>query len=77
MFETKEGRKLPYHNMFVFSPVSTYESEDYKASGFKAEKKKPHLHEKKVKKVYVVDLLMGDEDRGSVLAPALWISQFP
>ncbi len=40
MFETKDGRKLPYHNMFVFSPVSTYESEDYKASGFKAEKKK-------------------------------------
>ena len=26
--------------MYVFSPVSTYESEDYKARGFKAEKKK-------------------------------------
>ena len=40
MFETDNGRRLPYHNMFVFSPVSSFESEDYKASGFKAEKKK-------------------------------------
>lgn len=39
-FEPEKGRKVPYHNMFVFSPVSTYESDDYKASGFKAEKKK-------------------------------------
>lgn len=39
-FEPKGGRKIPYYNMFVFSPVSTYESDDYKASGFKAEKKK-------------------------------------
>lgn len=40
MFEPKPGEKRPYHNMYVFSPVSTYESEDYKASGFKADKKK-------------------------------------
>lgn len=40
MFETNTGRRLPYYNMFVLSPVSTYESEDYKARGFKAEKKK-------------------------------------
>ena len=40
MFEANNGWRLPYHNMFVFSPVSTFESEDYKASGFKAEKKK-------------------------------------
>ncbi len=40
MFEAAKDRKLPYYNMFVFSPVSTYESEDYKAFGFKAEKKK-------------------------------------
>ena len=40
MFETSNGRRLPYYNMFVFSPVSTFESDDYKASGFKAEKKK-------------------------------------
>lgn len=39
-FEPEKGRKVPYHNMFVFSPASTYESDDYKASGFKAEKKK-------------------------------------
>ncbi len=40
LFETKGGEKVSYYNMFVFSPVSTYESEDYKAFGFKAEKKK-------------------------------------
>ena len=40
MFELKDGSKRPYYNMFVFSPVSTFESDDYKASGFKAEKKK-------------------------------------
>jgi len=39
-FEPTPGEKRAYYNMFVFSPVSTYESEDYKASGFKAEKKK-------------------------------------
>ena len=39
-FEGKDGKKQPYHNMFVFSPVSTYVSDDYEASGFKAEKKK-------------------------------------
>lgn len=36
----KGGEKRPYFNMYVFSPVSTYTSEDYEASGFKAEKKK-------------------------------------
>ncbi len=40
MFETRDGRRVPYFNMFVFSPVSTYSSEDYQAFGFKAEKKK-------------------------------------
>ena len=32
--------KRPYYNMYVIAPVSTYSSEDYKASGMKAEKKK-------------------------------------
>ena len=40
LFETKDGRKVPYYNMFVFSPVSSYASEDYQAFGLKAEKKK-------------------------------------
>lgn len=40
LFETQDGRRLPYFNMFVFSPVSTYSSPDYQAFGFKAEKKK-------------------------------------
>ena len=39
-FEKQDGTKQPYYNMFVLSPVSTYESDDYKASGLKAEKKK-------------------------------------
>lgn len=39
--DTKEGtEKRDYFNMYVISPVSSYESEDYKASGLKAEKKK-------------------------------------
>lgn len=39
-FETERGEKQPYFNMYVISPVSTYQSEDYQAFGFKAEKKK-------------------------------------
>ena len=31
---------MPYANMFVLSPVSSYESEDYRALGIKAEKEK-------------------------------------
>ena len=40
MFETDKGEKMPYHNMYVASPVSSYVSNDYQASGMKAEKKK-------------------------------------
>lgn len=40
MFETQFGQRRSYYNMYVFSPVSSYQSEDYRASGFKAEKKK-------------------------------------
>ena len=40
LFELKSGEKRPYHNMYVFSPVSDYVSAEYEASGFKAEKKK-------------------------------------
>ncbi|MBD5168603.1 MAG: hypothetical protein HDT20_00485 [Oscillibacter sp.] len=38
-FKTEDGRMMPYANMFVLSPVSTYESAEYKAFGMKAEKK--------------------------------------
>lgn len=71
MFEARDGRKHPYHNMFTLSPVSTFESEDYKASGFKAEKKKcvsPDVWE---------GLNPGDkvrlffDDKGRVIAAAL------
>ena len=39
-FEADNGEKKPYYSIYVLSPVSDYESEDYQASGFKAEKKK-------------------------------------
>lgn len=39
-FETDQGRKMPYYNMYVLSPVSAYSSDDYQAEGMKAEKKK-------------------------------------
>ena len=39
-FEPEQGRKMTYYNMFVLSPVSSFQSEDYKAYGLKAEKKK-------------------------------------
>ena len=39
-FEPEQGRKMPYYNMFDLSPVSSFQSEDYKAYGLKAEKKK-------------------------------------
>ena len=32
------GKKQPYANMFVLTPVSDYVSDDYRAEGFKAEK---------------------------------------
>ena len=34
------GEKRPYFNMYVFSPVSSFRSDEYQAEGFKAEKKK-------------------------------------
>ena len=34
-----DGTKKPYYQIFVISPVSTFQSEDYAAYGFKAEKK--------------------------------------
>lgn len=39
-FENDKGEKQPYFNMYVLSPVSSYVSDDYLASGMKAEKKK-------------------------------------
>lgn len=39
-FQANNGEKTPYHNMYVISPVSSFQSDDYKAFGFKAEKKK-------------------------------------
>ena len=35
---TEKGEKRAYFQIFVISPVSTYQSEDYQATGFKAEK---------------------------------------
>ena len=39
--ETESGmEKRDYFNMYVISPVSGYVSDDYRAAGFKAEKRK-------------------------------------
>lgn len=39
-FETETGKQREFYNIFVVSPVSDFESDDYHASGLKAEKKK-------------------------------------
>ena len=39
-FEADNGKSQPFANMYVISPVSSYESDDYHASGWKAEKLK-------------------------------------
>lgn len=39
-FDSDNRQHIPYYNMFVLSPVSSFESDSYKAFGFKAEKKK-------------------------------------
>lgn len=39
-FENDKGEMQSYANMYVLSPVSSYQSEDYQAFGYKAEKKK-------------------------------------
>ena len=38
-FKTDRGEMMPYANMFVLTPVSSYESDDYQAMGMKAEKR--------------------------------------
>ena len=40
MEDEKTHEKRPYFQMFVLSPVSSYKSENYCASGLKAEKKR-------------------------------------
>ena len=37
-FQTEKNETRAYANMYVLTPVSTYESDDYRAKGFKAEK---------------------------------------
>ena len=69
-FEDKQGQKQDYCNMYVLCPVSSWTSEDYRAYGMKAEKKKcagPHVWK---------DLAIGDmvtlyfDDKGRVIAAA-------
>ena len=38
-FTTEQGELREYNNIYVISPVSDFVSDDYAASGFKAEKK--------------------------------------
>ena len=39
-FESQNGNMMPYYNMYVLSPVSSFSSDNYQAFGMKAEKKK-------------------------------------
>lgn len=38
-FLNDKNEMQPYHNLYVISPVSSFKSDDYEATGFKAEKK--------------------------------------
>ncbi len=40
VFENERGQQYPFFNIFVVCPVSSYQSENYQASGLKADKKK-------------------------------------
>lgn len=71
MFEARDGKRVPFFNMSVLSPASTYTSEDYRAFGFKAEKKKCLTGE------IMEGLNLGDkvklffDDKGRVISAAL------
>lgn len=39
-FEAKDGRRVPYANLYVTSPVNENQSSDFHAVGYKAEKLK-------------------------------------
>lgn len=38
-FENDDGEMQAYHHLYVISPVSSFKSENYEATGYKAEKK--------------------------------------
>lgn len=63
--------KIPYYQMFVLTPVSTYTSEDYEARGMKAEKKRCISEEvwKDLKPGDRVNLFF--DDKGRVVMTAL------
>lgn len=70
-FEPEQGRKMPYYNMFVLSPVSSFQSEDYEAYGLKAEKKKC-LSEKVWEGLEPVDKVrLFFDDKGRIIEAAL------
>lgn len=70
-FEAKDGRRVPFFNIYVLSPASTYTSDDYRAFGFKAEKKKC-LSVDIVKGLSVGDQVkLFFDDKGRVISAAL------
>ena len=71
MFEARDGRRVPFFNIYVLSPASTYTSDDYRAFGFKAEKKKC-LSVDIVKGLSVGDQVkLFFDDKGRVISAAL------
>lgn len=70
-FEARDGRRVPFFNIYVLSPASTYTSDDYRAFGFKAEKKKC-LSVDIVKGLSVGDQVkLFFDDKGRVISAAL------
>ena len=70
-FEARDGKRVPFFNIYVLSPASTYTSDDYQAFGFKAEKKKC-LSVGIVKGLSVGDKVkLFFDDKGRVISAAL------
>ena len=70
-FETQDKRRMPFANIFVLSPASTYTSDEYRAFGFKAEKKKC-LDAKIMEGLNIGDKVkLFFDDKGRVIAAAL------
>ena len=74
-FENEKGEKTPYANMFVLSPVSSYESEDYKAFGLKAENREQYQQEHRSELAAfdaAADFLKRLKESSEAITPKAW-----
>ena len=71
-FEGKNGGgKLPFYSMYVLSPVSSWQSEDYTASGWKAEKKRCISSEVWANLEFGDHVMLFFDDKGRVIQAAI------